>query len=65
MSDCSYVDTCPKCNGENLMASSGGCGDSGDCLDCGYTYWREEGQLDQEELKQLRKELGYKPKRKK
>lgn len=52
----SYSDVCPKCNGNNLMCSSETRRNaiSGECLDCGYAYWTEEGTNNFEQLNEIR-----------
>lgn len=64
MSGTSYDSICPKCNGENLMCSSDykpfDCV-SGECLDCGFTYWTQDGQLTLEEVNESRKGFELEP----
>lgn len=64
MSSWSYDDICLKCGSKNFIA--GGSNkpyDSGwgHCLDCGFEYYTEEGQLSLEEVNELRKDFDRKP----
>jgi len=59
MGTSSYVDECNECGGE--ISKTEGSDDyySGDCLDCGYTYWTVKGKMDLEEVNGLREDIGY------
>lgn len=63
MSGTSYSGVCPRCNSKNLMCSSNykpfDCV-GGECLDCGFIYYTEVGQLNLKEVNQIRQEYEKK-----
>jgi len=53
----SYSKDCPKCNGvDTLMCCNDTRSDysSGECVNCGFTFWVEEGTKSFKELNEIR-----------
>ncbi len=64
MSSNSYVDDCPKCNGENTLMchdETRGPDSSGECMSCGYVYYTKQEFVSFEELNSIRDGYGFKP----
>lgn len=63
MSGCSYDSTCPMCGNQMGCYSDGKPYDqaSGTCLNCGFQFWTQEGQMTLEEVNELRVEAGLEP----
>ena len=64
MSGSSYDNVCPRCGGPNLKCYS----DSrpydtvsGECLDCGFSYYVEEDRLTLEGVNSLRQDYDLEP----
>ena len=64
MSGSSYESICPMCKADNMSCSS----DwkpfdlvSGECLECGFYYWTEEGQMTLEQVNEAREERDLEP----
>lgn len=64
MSGCSDSAKCPRCGSANMNANS----DwkpfdtvSGECLECGFTYWTEVSLMTLKEVNELRKDYEMKP----
>lgn len=62
MSGCSDIGTCPKCGGQMETYTDYKPHDtvSGECLECGFEYWTEEGQRTLEQVNELRVERDMK-----
>ena len=67
MSGNSYDSDCYKCGGINTVMCSSESRPfesvSGFCLECGWEYWTEEGQLNEEDLKEFRESFNYEQKK--
>jgi len=60
MSSNSYSEDCGKCGGkESLMISESNNPHSlsGDCIECGDTFWTKRGQMSLKEVNELRVDL--------
>ena len=57
----SYTEECPKCNKETLMCctETRSFYQSGDCVNCGFYYFTQEGQMSKEELKEFQEDMEY------
>ena len=58
MSSHSYSQNCPKCNCvDSLMVNENTRpynSVSAECVECGFSYWTEKGQMELEELNEVR-----------
>lgn len=57
----SYTIQCPKYEKETLLCCSEtrSFHTSGECVNCGFYYHTQEGQMSEEELKELQKDMEY------
>ncbi len=60
MSGTNYNSECPRCGGEMICYSDWKPIDSihGECLDCGFCYWTQDGRMTLEEVNKLREAFG-------
>ena len=61
MGSSSYADECNECGGEIHKTEGSDDYYSGDCIDCGYSYYTTKCQLELEEVNDLREDMGYEP----
>jgi len=58
----SFGADCPKCNNQlNAFNDTKSLFVEGDCLECGYIFWTEEGIRPLNELNEIREENDLKP----
>lgn len=64
MSGCSYDNGCPRCGSPNLKCSSDwkpyDCV-AGECLDCGFEFHTQEGQMTLEQVNERRTDYDMEP----
>jgi len=63
MSGSSDVMNCPRCEGKETLFTSSDYkpydGVSGECLNCGFMYWTQEGRMGKTELEERRKDYEF------
>jgi DNA-directed RNA polymerase subunit M/transcription elongation factor TFIIS len=61
MAGSGFTESCPKCGGEMECYTERTVWNSGECLECGYEYHTEEGQLTLEEVNDKREDYELPP----
>jgi len=65
MSSCSYSGDCPECGSTDSLM----CGASnrpydsncGECIECGFSYWTQTGQMELFEVNEMRLDRDLEP----
>ena len=63
MSDSSFDSMCPNCGGSMNCCMGNRPHDtvSGECLECGFTFWTDRGLMSLEEVNAEREDMEMKP----
>ena len=65
MSSHSYSQDCPECGSvDSLMCVADNRpydSNSAECVECGFTYWTERGQMELSEVNEMREDRELKP----